>query len=422
METFVGIMIGAGLAAVVSGILSAIANGLVIICKPNEVVIFSGRKRALPGGGHSGYRIVVGGRAVRIPILERVDRMSLRSFPIELSVANAYSKGGIPLKVHAIANVKVSSDPKLIGNAIERFLGRNPEEITRVAKESLEGHLRGVLANLTPEEVNEDRLKFATGLVEESENDFKKLGLTLDTLKIQNVADDAHYLASIGRSRIAGVLRDAEMAESTARADAEMQEAEARRAGEVSIQQTGTLVVQKENELRTLKAQLEAQARAAEETAQQGALEARATAEQALQKVRKELEETRLAVEMVLPAQAEQLAAALRARGDAAEIEENGRALAEVLKLLAGVWSEAGSSARDIFLINNLEPILRTVVARVKELEVKETHLLDAGDGRALAQHVASYPATVRSVLDEIGKTSGVDILALLAPRGKEAR
>jgi len=417
-----GLIVGAFLAAVVSGILSALAKSLVVICRPNEVVIFSGRKRKLEGGGDAGYRIVVGGRAVRVPILERVDRMSLRSFPIELTVTNAYSKGGIPLKVHAIANVKVSSDPKLIGNAIERFLGRNPDEITRVAKESLEGHLRGVLANLTPEEVNEDRLKFATGLVEESETDFRKLGLTLDTLKIQNVADDARYLASIGRARIAGVLRDAEMAESTARADAEMQEAEARRAGEVAIQQSGTSVAEKENELRALRAKLEAGAKAAEETAQQAALEARANAEQALQAVRKQLEETRLSVETVLPAQAQQQASALRARGDAAEIEENGRALAEVLKLLAGVWADAGPAARDIFLINNLEPILKTVVARVKELEIAEAHLLDGGDGTALARHVASYPATVRSVLSEVGRTSGVDILRLLAPRAKEAK
>ena len=110
----------------------------------------------------------------------------------------------------AVANVKISSDPKLIGNAIERFMGRDPIEIQRVAKETLEGHLRGVLATLTPEEVNEDRLKFANALVAEAEEDFVKLGLHLDTLKIQNVADPVNYLESIGRKRIAEVIRDAE--------------------------------------------------------------------------------------------------------------------------------------------------------------------------------------------------------------------
>jgi flotillin len=420
LDSLAGIGAGVVAGALALGILSILARSILVICPPNQVVIFSGRKRKLADGSQVGYRVVLGGRSARIPLLERVDRMSLLSIPIDLKVANAYSKGGIPLKVHAIANVKVSSDPRVVGNAIERFLGRDPAEIARVAKESLEGHLRGVLANLTPEEVNEDRLKFATGLVDEAEGDFRKLGLTLDTLKIQNVSDEANYLASIGRARIAMVLRDAEMAESLARSEASQGEAASRRAGEVANQQAGTTIAQKENELKTLKAQLEARAKAAEETAVQAALQARAEAEQKLQAIRKKLEETRLTAEAVLPAQAAQQASAFAARGAAAPIEENGRALADVLKLLTTAWVSAGTDAKDIFLIQNLEQILRTVVERVKAVEVGETHLLDSGDGSSLATYVASYPSAVRSVLAEVSRTTGVDVVALLSPARPE--
>ncbi|MBP7678020.1 MAG: flotillin family protein [Thermoanaerobaculia bacterium] len=420
LDSLAGIGAGVVAGAVSLGILSLLAKSILVICPPNQVVIFSGRKRKLADGSQVGYRVVLGGRSVRIPILERVDRMSLLSIPIDLKVSNAYSKGGIPLRVHAIANVKVSSDPRVVGNAIERFLGRDPAEIARVAKESLEGHLRGVLANMTPEEVNEDRLKFATGLVDEAEADFRKLGLTLDTLKIQNISDEANYLANIGRARIAMVLRDAEMAESLARSEASQGEAVSRRTGEVANQQAATQIAKKENELKTLKAQLEAKAKAAEETAVQAALQARAEAEQKLQAIRKELEETRLTAEEVLPAQAAQQAAALAARGAAATIEENGWALAEVLKLMTTAWVSAGPDAKDIFLIHNLEQILRTVVERVKEMEVGEAHLLDNGDGSALATYVASYPAAVRSVLAEVSRTTGVDVVALLSPAPAE--
>ncbi len=420
LDSLAGIGAGVVAGAVSLGILSLLAKSILVICPPNQVVIFSGRKRKLADGSQVGYRVVLGGRSVRIPILERVDRMSLLSIPIDLKVSNAYSKGGIPLRVHAIANVKVSSDPRVVGNAIERFLGRDPAEIARVAKESLEGHLRGVLANMTPEEVNEDRLKFATGLVDEAEGDFRKLGLTLDTLKIQNISDEANYLANIGRARIAMVLRDAEMAESLARSEASQGEAVSRRTGEVANQQAATAIAKKENELKTLKAQLEAKAKAAEETAVQAALQARAEAEQKLQAIRKELEETRLTAEEVLPAQAAQQAAALAARGAAATIEENGWALAEVLKLMTTAWVSAGPDAKDIFLIHNLEQILRTVVERVKEMEVGEAHLLDGGDGSSLATYVASYPAAVRSVLAEVSRTTGVDVVALLSPARTE--
>src|SRR4030095_12052447 len=193
--------------------------------------------------------------------------MDLRTIPVNINVVGAYSQGGIALNVHAVANVKVSSQPVALKNAIERFLGRDPEEIRRVAKETLEGHLRGVLATLTPEEVNEDRLKFANALVEEAEADFLKLGLTLHTLKILNVSDEVRYLDSIGRQQIAAVIRDAEIAETTAVSDAKQVEASAHQRGEVAVQQARTTVIQRENALRQLKAEMEAEAKAEDERA-----------------------------------------------------------------------------------------------------------------------------------------------------------
>ena len=109
-----------------------------------------------------GYRTVTGGRTLRIPIIERVHWLSLGTIPLELSVSDAYSKGNIPLTVQAIANIKFASTPETVfNNAIERLLGKTISEIEALAKETLTGNLRGVLAKLTPEEVNEDRLGFA---------------------------------------------------------------------------------------------------------------------------------------------------------------------------------------------------------------------------------------------------------------------
>src|SRR5690606_118167 len=171
---------------------------------------------------------------------------------VPMSVHGAYSEGGIPLNVSAIANVKVSSDPALIGNAIERLLGKSSGEIARVSKETLEGHLRGVLATMTPEEVNEDRLKFAERLSDEAEPDLAKLGLQLDTLKIQQVSDDRSYLDSLGRSRIAELLREAEVAESDAVRMAEKTEAEAEARGQVAQSRANANVQRRQNEARQL--------------------------------------------------------------------------------------------------------------------------------------------------------------------------
>ncbi len=254
------------------------------IGKPNEVLVFSGRTRRLADGTEIGYREILGGGWTwRWPILEKVDRMQLTTIPIEINTVNAYSAGGIPLNVHAVANIKVSSDPKRVKNAIERFMGRDRLEIQRVGKETLEGHLRGVLARLTPEEVNEDRLKFANELTAEADEDFQKLGLDLDVLKIQNVSDDVEYLDSIGRTRIAEVIRDAEISESNSKSTAMQAEAAASESGDVASQDSERSIVETKNKLRELTGTLNALVQAEIKRAERAAAEALASAEIELQ-------------------------------------------------------------------------------------------------------------------------------------------
>ena len=199
---------------------------------------------------------------------------------VDVDVRNAYSKGGIPLMVQAIANVKISGDSSLIINAIERFLGKSRDEIRQVVKEMLEGNLRGILATLTPEEVNEDRLKFANSIVDEVDDDLAKLGLSLETLKIQNVADDSKYLDSIGRKKIAEVIRDAKIAESNSKREAEKVEALAKQAGEVAKAKADGVILKRQNELRKIKAELHALAQSEMERAEAAGKTAKAQAEQ----------------------------------------------------------------------------------------------------------------------------------------------
>jgi flotillin len=392
-----------------------VAKQFLFVGRPNELLIFSGREYTDPEGKTRGYHVVHGGFAWRVPLLEKVDRMMLTTLPIDLNVTNAYSKGGIPLTVHAIANVKVSSDPHKYGSAIERFLGRDTNEIRQVAKESLEGHLRGIIARMTPEEVNEDRLKFAEELVAEAGEDFDRLGLNLDTLKVQMVSDDVSYLDSIGRERLANVLASAEIAESTAKADAEEAQADYTQQGQVANEQAETIIKQRENALRQRLAELEAQARSEEERAEQGALAARARAEQELQEIRAKLEHLRLSADVVLPADAQRKASEMKARSDAAQIATDGEALAEVLEMMRIAWVKAGPDAKDIFLIQQLENVLTTVTDKVKNMDIGEVTILDGGKGNALPQHIAAMPATVGAVLREFRETTGVDVTGILA-------
>lgn len=385
------------------------------IGRPNELLIFSGRKHKSADGSEVGWRYIAGGRSIRWPIIERVDRMDLTTMPIDIRIRAAYAKGNIPINVDAVANAKITLDEPDVHHAIERFLGKSQQEIQQVAKETLEGTLRGVIAQLTPEEINHDRQKLSEVMRQEVADDLGRLGLQVDTFKIQHVTDDAKYLDSISRVRIAEVLRDAEIAESDAMREAEEAIAGAQMRGKVAAEQAAALIAEKENELEQRVAELEAVARSEEERTVAAAREARATMEQQLQVVRRELERLRLEAEEVIPAQRGAEAAALRAAGDAAIRAETGKAQGEALAALYSAWRAAGDRANEVFLIQQIDAILADVASVTEQLSIGRVNLIDSGNGESLARYVGAFPQVVAEILSKIKDTVGVDVAAILA-------
>ena len=430
--TLTSVVIVAGAIAVSLLFVLILIKNFLHICQPNEVLIFTGRKR-IKNGVDLGPLVIMPhgrvdqpeefsgggkGRKWRIPIIERVDRMDMRNISIDVSVENAYSAGNIPLRIHAIANVKIHSDPTKIRNAIERFLGREQREIYVVAQQTLEGAVREVVADMTPEQVNEDRLTFAEKLMSSAVKDFDKLGLELDTLKIQNVSDSTNYLDSLGRPQIARVLRDAENAENQAMQEITQAQATAKLRSEGAKAQAETAILQKRNQLAKVRAELDGEAQAVEREAVAAANTARAQAEQELQRIRAQLEQRRLQADVIIPAEARRQAEAIRAKGDAAPTTENGRALVEVLEATTAAWNAMGENAKEIYVIQHLEEIISTVIDHMDNIDVGEVNVLDRGDGSALAAYAAAYPQTVAAVLRSLRETIGIDIPAVLAGSG----
>ncbi len=385
------------------------------ICGPNEVLVISGRKHRLPDGTTVGYKVLHGGRSFRFPVLETVSRMDMRLIPVMVEVQNSYSKGGIPLEVHAIANVKVSSQPTVMRNAIERLLSMSPAQIGGIAQQTLEGVLREVVAELTPEEVNEDRLKFAETLVKNARDDFDKLGLELDVLKVQSVSDEGGYLENLGRGAIARMVRDAENAENAANQAIAEAQAAARQRAETAQKQGEARVLTRRNELRAEVARLEAEAKSVELEAEVAAATARAEAEQELQTARAELERLRLDVEVFLPAEAARLAAEAGAQAEAAPVVERGKATAAALAHVAAAWQGAGRDGRDLYVLQHLQQFVSAAVTRVENAEMGELAVVDGGDGETFSRTVATFPSAVSEVLAETGRAMGIDFRKLLS-------
>lgn len=254
--------------------LLAIVSRNIVKVPPNMVAVFSGRKRTVtdPATGLRrtvGYRIVKGGSSVRIPIIERVDFLSLNVMTIPLKIASAYTKEGVPVSVDAVANVKIGSDDVMVMNAIERFLGMPQEQIRNVIFQTLEGHLRSILGTLTVEQINADRQAFAQRLAAESAQDLSRMGIEIDVLTIQQISDPQGYLDALGQRRTAEVKRDAEIGKAEAERDARKRRAQAMQEAAVAEAMAEAEIAAAQKETNAKKARFDAEVEAEKARASQ---------------------------------------------------------------------------------------------------------------------------------------------------------
>lgn len=386
---------------------SFILKNLIYVCGPNEVLIFSGFTRETEIGTR-GYRVIRGGAKMRIPLLETVDSLDLTNMIIDVAVSNAYARGGIPLSVSGVANIKIASQSPQLDRAIERFTGKSRKEIIRIAKETLEGNLRGVLSQLTPEEVNEDKTRFAEILLEEADHDLARLGLVLDTLKVQNVTDERGFLDSIGRIRSAEVIKVAKISEAEAHAKATIKDAMNLQRARLAEIENRRKEVEAEAQRKIRDAQTKAAALVAEEKGRIQAQISRASADIKVQKARVEQIKRELAANLIEPSKAEMQAAIATAKGDSAKIIEDGKATVAVLSEMIATWQSGGENARDIFLMQKLQSVMSSMVSSIESIEVDKVTVLPTGNGGD------STGANLARLNEEVRASVGVDIPALI--------
>ena len=312
---------------------------------PNAVAVLSGRKRKLPDGRIVGYRMVRGGAALRIPVLEKVEYLHLNVMTIPLEIKRAYTLKGVPVSVKAVANVKIRGDDTSLQASAERFLGMTHDQVQKVIFQTLEGHLRSILGTLTVEEVNSDRQSFAQKLTTEAATDLEKMGIGVDVLTIQEISDEEDYLNALGKRRTAEVKRDATIGEAEAHRDAKIKSAQALQAGEQAKFIADAEIAQASRDFMIRQAQYQAEIQTQKARAEQAGPLSEATARQAVVAEEVKIEKTRtqemisvqeqevlrkqkeLEATVIKPAEADRLAAVVRAEASkqAAILEAEGR-------------------------------------------------------------------------------------------------
>ncbi len=385
------------------------------ICEPNEVMIFSGRQFKDKDKKTVGYRVIKGGRGLKIPLIETVRTISLSTMPIEMDVAGALTRGTIPVNVKAMANIKIAGTMEDgLGNAIERFLGKSATAIATTAREILEGTLRGILATMQPEEANANRIALGQQVAKEAREDMQRLGLVLDTFKIQEIKDDKGYLEAIARKKNAEVQRDARIVEAESNAEARKKESEGKEIAEIAEIQSRRSVVETEMNFRVQQAQWKADANRAEEKAKVAGEISRMEETKTLEARRVETNKLKYQADVIIPAAAEKEALLMKAAGEAASTFEEGKAKAEALRLLREQWEHPNS--KDLFMIQ-LMPELVGHVSRViaSNLSVERLTVVDGGgSGGGIPHLVGNLAGSVNSFFEQMKTMTGLDLARLI--------
>jgi len=137
-----------------------------------------------------------------------------------------YTQQGVPISVTGIAQVKIQGqNDDMLRAACEQFLGKSEKDVMNVAKETLEGHQRAIMASMTVEEIYKNRKKFSKKVFEVASSDMVDMGFTVVSYTIKDISDEEGYLKALGLARTSEVKRDARIGEAEAKRDALMKEA-----------------------------------------------------------------------------------------------------------------------------------------------------------------------------------------------------
>ena len=430
---------------------------------PDEAMIITGAalggKNVLTDESARKVKIVRGGGAFIVPIVQQREHLSLLSHKLDVSTPEVYTAEGVPVLTDGVAVIKVGSSVEDVATAAEQYLGKPDEALRAEAREVLEGHLRAILGTLTVEEVYRNRDKFAQEVQSVAARDLKKMGLQIVSFTIKDVRDKNGYLEALGRPRIAAIKRDADIAEAEAIRDARVRKAVAAEEGQKAelIRDTNVAEATKEKELKvaafkqeqdTARASADLAYSVQEATSQKAVVEeqmqvelVRKQREVDLEKleidrrerqydseVKKKADAERYAVEQAaeadkvrsvrraearqfeIEAEAKAQAEGTRAQGlaEAEVIRQRGLAEAEAKEKLAEAFEKFGEAAVLDLLAKMMPELAREIAAPLGSID--QLTVVDTGSGAGagrLTDTVAGLMATMPSLAKSI---VGVDL------------
>jgi flotillin len=407
---------------------------LIIMASMARMFRKAGPNEALIVYGFRGPRVIKGHGAVIFPVVESCRELSLELMSFDVAPQqDLYTKQGVAVTVEAVAQIKVRSDNESIMTAAEQFLSKTPAQREGLIRLVMEGHLRGIIGQLTVEQLVKEPENVGERMRATCAEDMNKMGLEVISFTIKEVRDKNEYITNMGRPDIARIKRDAEIAAAEAERDTAIRRAIALRESAVAkaaadqervLAETQSLGKQAEaqRDLDIQKAQFTEQSRKQEATAdksyelqtnvmqqqviaaqvkvQQVEKEAQVKVQEAeIQRNEKELIATVLkkseieaqrignmanAEKARTIAEAEGKAQAIRTQGEAEAsiIFQKGEAEAKAMNVKAAAYQEWSQAAVVDKLITNMAEIVRAMAEPLNNID--KITIVSTGDGTSV--------------------------------------
>jgi flotillin len=385
---------------------------------PNEAVIVYGFR---------GPRIIRGHGAIIFPVVENARQLSLELMSFDVAPKqDLYTKQGVAVTVEAVAQIKVRSDNESIFTAAEQFLTKTPPEREGLIRLVMEGHLRGIIGQLTVEQIVKEPEMVAERMRATCAADMSKMGLEVISFTIKEVRDQNEYITNMGRPDIARIRRDAEIAAAEAERDTAIRRAIALREAAVAkaaadqervIAETASLAkqAQAQRDLDIQKAQFTEQSRKQEAQAdkayeiQTNVMQQQVIAEQVkIQQIEKE-QQIKVQEAEIVRHEKELIATVLKQ----AEIERQrieNIAAAERSRLTI----EAEGRASSIRTQGEAEAsiIFQKGEAEAKAMNVKAAAYQEWTQAAIVDRLIASLPDVVRAMSEPLSKVDKITIVS----------
>jgi flotillin len=249
MDPLILLLIGVVALVVVLFILIQTWGRLLRKVGPNQALIVYG---AVPGG----TKVITGGSKFVVPLYQRAQEFSLELMSFDVAPAqDLYTSQGVAVNVEAVTQIKVRSDEESVKTAAEQFLSKSQQERESLIRLVMEGHLRGIVGQLTVEDLVKDPENVGSKMLKTVTPDMEKMGLEVISFTIKDVRDKNDYITNMGRPQIAEIKKQADIASALAQRDTQIQQANASREAAVAKSAADQVRVKAEAESLALQAE-----------------------------------------------------------------------------------------------------------------------------------------------------------------------